>query len=70
MYSFFQKRVDQGFFLVYNDDNVLLTHTKALMIELIEQLRQKSRLSNLKLVPKKSFHMFLRVDFLGQDFEN
>ena len=48
---------------------MLLTHTEAHMIELIEQLRQKSRLNNLKLVPKKSFHMFLRVGFPGHNFE-
>ena len=40
MYTFFQRLIDQGFALVYIDDILLLSHTKAHMIELIKQLHQ------------------------------
>ena len=48
MYTFFQKLIDQGVALVYIDDILLLSHTKAHMIELIEQLHQ-TRQKILKL---------------------
>ena len=40
------------------------------MFELIKQLHKVATKKNLKLAPEKSFHMLLKVKFLGHEIGN
>ena len=64
MFSYFQKLIDQGFALVYIDDNLLLAHTKTHMLDLFEQLHQIFHSNNLEIVPEKSVYILLTVKML------
>ena len=67
MYTFFRTLLEQGFALVYIDDTLLLPDSKKHTFQLIEQLHIISTQNNLKLAPKKSFFMLLKVKFLGHE---
>ena len=57
MSSLFKTLIEQGFVIVYIDDILLLSDSKELMFQLIEQLHIISTRNNLKLAPEKSiFH--------------
>ena len=64
--TFFKTLIEQGFALVYIYDILLLSNSKELMFQLIEQLHIISTKNNLKL-PEKSFFMLLKVKFLGHE---
>ena len=72
MYSlfFFQKRIDQGFALVYIDDIIFLAHTKAQWLDLLEQLHQICSSNNLKIAPEKSLCILLTAKSLGNELCN
>ena len=63
--SFFKTLIEQGFTLVYIDDILLGSNSEERMFQLIEQLHTISTKHNLKLAPKKSFFMLLKVKVLG-----
>ena len=67
---FSKKFIDQSFALVYNDDILLLAHTKPHMLNLIEQLHQICQTNNLKIAPEKFFYILLTVQFLGHEIGN
>ena len=68
MCTFFKTLIEQGFALVYIDDILLLSDSKAHMFQLIEQLHIiSSTKNNLKLAPETSFFMLLKVKFLGHE---
>ena len=67
MSFFFQTLIEQGFALLYIDNNLLLSDSKEHMFQLIEQLHIISTKNNLKLAPEKSFFVFLKVKFLGHE---
>ena len=64
---FFTKQMSSFFALVYIDDILLLSNSKEHMFQFIEQLHIISTKKNLKLAPKKSFFMLLKVKFLGHE---
>ena len=67
MSTFFKTLIEQGFALVYIDDILLLSNSKEHMFQFFEQLHIISTKNNLKLAPKESFFMLLKVEFLGHD---
>ena len=67
MSFFFQTLIEQGFALLYIDNNLLLSDSKEHMFQLIEQLHIISTKNNLKLAPEKSFFVFPKVKFLGHE---
>ena len=69
MSSFFKTLTEQGFALVYIDDILLLSDSKAHIFRLIEQLHIISTKNNLQLAPEKSFFMILQVKFLGHEID-
>ena len=67
MSTFFKTLIKQGFALVYIDDILLLSDSKELMFQHIEQLHIISTKNNLQLAPEKSFFLLLKVKFLGHE---
>ena len=63
MPSFFKTLIEQGFALVYIDDNLLLSNSKEHMFQLIEQLHIISTQNNLKLAPKNPFSCYSKSSF-------
>ena len=70
MFSCFQKFIDRGFAFVYIDDILLLAHTKAHMIDLIEQLHQLCCSNNREIAPEKSIFILLTIKCLGHEIGN
>ena len=56
--------LEQGFALIYIDDDLLLLNSKEHMFQLFEQQHIINTKNNLKLDPKKSFFMLLNVRFI------
>ena len=65
--SLFRNLIEQGFALVYIDDILLLYNSKKHMFQLIEQLHTISTNYNLKLAPKTSFFMVLKIKCIGHE---
>ena len=70
MSTFFRLLIDKRSALVYIDDILLLADEKQEMFELIKELHKTATKENLKLAPEKSFHMLLKVKFLGHGIGN
>ena len=70
MSTFFRSLVDKRSALVYIDDILLLADEKQEMFELIKELHKTATKENLKLAPKTSFYMLLKVKFLGHEIGN
>ena len=67
MSTFFKTIIEQGFALVYIDDNLLLSNSEEHRFQPIEHLHVISTKHNLKLAPEKSFFMLLKVKLLGNE---
>ena len=70
MSTFFRPLIDKRSALVYIDDILLLADEKQEMFELIKDLHKTATRENLKLAPKKSFYILLKVNFLGHEIGN
>ena len=70
MSTVFRSLIDKRSALVYIDDMLLLADEKQEMFELIKELQKIATKENLKLAPEKSFHMSLKVKFLGHEIGN
>ena len=70
MLTFFRSPLDKRSALVYIDDILLLANEKQEMFELIKKLHKIASRENLKLAPKKSFYMLLKLKFLGHEIGN
>ena len=70
MSTFFRPLIDKRSALVYIDDILLLADKKQEMFELIKELHKIAIRENLKLAPKKSFYMLLKVQFLSHEIGN
>ena len=70
MSTFVQSLIDKRSALVYIDDILLLADEKQEMFELIKELHKIAIKENLKLEPEKSFYMFPKVNFLGDEIGN
>ena len=65
MSIFFRPLIDKRSALAYIDGILLLADGKQEMFELIKELHILATRENLKLAPKKSFYMLLKVKFFG-----
>ena len=70
MSTVFRSLIDKRSALVYIDDMLLLADEKQEMFELIKELQKIATKENLKFAPEKSFHMSLKVKFLGHEIGN
>ena len=70
MSTFFRPPIDKRSALVCIDDILYLADEKQEMFEHIKELHTIATRENLKLAPEKSFHMLLKVQFLGHEIGN